>query len=224
MAGMNARMPLGEGWRRTPKIAGRLERNIVALNYPLTLSFKVISFGRQASVVDASGQMVAYVRQKALKIKEDVTIFTDDSQQRPLYRVNADRVFDYNANYGITTPDGLRIGAIRREGARSLLKATYRMSDAQGQDIGVIHEENAWIKLADAAANQVPFLGMISGYIFNPAYLVEVHGANVLYLKKQPAFLEGRFTLEKRGEVSDEMEALLLPSVLMTAVLERERG
>ncbi len=196
----------------------------MALNYPLTLSFKAISFGKQASVVDASGQTVAYVRQKALKIKEDVTIFSDDSQQRPLYRVSADRVFDYNANYGITTSDGVPIGSLRREGTRSLLKATYRISDAQGLDVGVIHEENAWIKLADAAANQVPFVGMLSGYIFNPAYLVEIHGANVLYLKKRPAFLEGRFTLEKRGEVSDEMETLLLPSVLMTAVLERERG
>ncbi len=214
----------GVGWCPTSKIAGRQERNIVALNYPLTLSFKAISFGRQASVVDASGQMVAYVRQKALKIKEDVTIFCDDSQQRPLYRVNADRVFDYNANYSITTPDGVPVGSLRREGTRSLLKATYRISDAQGLDVGVIHEENAWIKLADAAANQVPFVGMLSGYIFNPAYLVEIHGANVLYLKKRPAFLEGRFTLEKRGEVPDEMETLLLPSVLMTAVLERERG
>lgn len=196
----------------------------MALNYPLTLSFKAISFGKQASVVDASGQTVAYVRQKALKIKEDVTIFSDDSQQQPLYRVSADRVFDYNANYSITTPEGAPVGSLRREGARSLLKATYRISDAQGGDIGVIHEENAWIKLADAAANQVPFVGMLSGYIFNPAYLVEVHGATVLYLKKRPAFLEGRFTLEKRGDVSDEMETLLLPSVLMTAVLERERG
>ncbi len=196
----------------------------MALNYPLTLSFKAISLGRQASVVDASGQMVAYVRQKALKIKEDVTIFSDDSQQRPLYRVNADRVFDYNANYGITTRDGVPVGSLRREGTRSLLKATYRISDAHGLDVGVIHEENAWIKLADAAANQVPFVVMLSGYIFNPAYLVEIHGANVLYLKKRPAFLEGRFTLEKRGEVFDEMETLLLPSVLMTAVLERERG
>jgi len=196
----------------------------VALNYPLTLSFKAISFGRQASVVDASGQMVAYVRQKALKLKEDVTIFSDDSQQRPLYRVSADRVFDYNANYGIKTPEGTPVGSLRREGARSFLKATYRISDAQGGDIGVIHEENGWIKLADAAANQIPFVGMLSGYIFNPAYLVEVQGTNVLYLKKRPAFLEGKFTLEKRGDVSDEMESLLLPSILMTAVLERERG
>ena len=55
-------------------------------------------------------------------------------------------------------------------------------------------------------------------------HLVELRGRPMLYLKKQPAFFEGRFKLEKRGEFSEGEEGLLLTSVIMTLMLERLRG
>jgi hypothetical protein len=45
-----------------------------------------------------------------------------------------------------------------------------------------------------------------------------------LYLKKQPAWLEGKFTLTRRGQFSEAEEALLLPSIIMMLLLERMRG
>jgi hypothetical protein len=45
-----------------------------------------------------------------------------------------------------------------------------------------------------------------------------------MYLKKQPAFLEGKFVVEKRGDFSEADEGLLLSSVVMTLMLERMRG
>lgn len=194
------------------------------LNYPLTLSFKVLSIGPQISVTDSTGRLVAYVKQKALRLKEDVSIFADEGQQELLYRIQADRAFDFNANYSITQADGMRLGSVRREGGRSIWKATYQIVDASGTDVGVVHEENPWLKLADALANQVPGVGLVSGYFLNPAYLVELNGAEVLRIKKQPALLEGRFSVERRGDASDFSEALLLPSVITTVLLERDRG
>ncbi len=194
------------------------------LSYPLTMAFKIISFGPQVSVTDSSGQMVAYVKQKALKLKEDISIYADEGQQRLLYRVKADRAFDFRASYGITDAEGRPVGTVRREGRRSLWKATYLVEDAQGHEVGLIHEENPWMKLIDGLAGQIPVVGMLSGYIFNPAYLIDMRGTTVLHLKKQPALLEGRFTIEKRGEIPDGEESLLLPSVITTVLLERDRG
>ena len=57
-----------------------------------------------------------------------------------------------------------------------------------------------------------PFLGMLSGYLFNPAYLVsELDETVVLRMQKQPAFLESKFIIEKKAELSgaDEQRALL---------------
>jgi hypothetical protein len=60
--------------------------------------------------------------------------------------------------------------------------------------------------------------------LINPAYLVDLRGQTVLYLKKQPAFFEAKFTLDKRGDFSDADEKLLLPSLIMLLLLERSRG
>jgi hypothetical protein len=90
--------------------------------------------------------------------------------------------------------------------------------------VGLIHEENPWMKVLDGLLNEVPILGMFTGMFINPAYLVDVRGQTVLYLKKQPAFFESKFTLDKRGSFSEAEEALLLPSIIMMLMLERSRG
>lgn len=190
------------------------------LNYPLTLSFKIIALAPQIRVFDSTGQLVMYVRQKILALKEDVKVFADEGQQRQLFQIKADRIIDFSAQYNITAIGGGPAGAIKRRGMRSLWKATYDIKDPSGADLGLIHEENPWIKVLDAFASEIPFLSML----VNPAYLVELRGQTVLYLKKQPAFFEGKFTLDKRGEFSDADEKLLLASVLMMLLLERQRG
>ena len=194
------------------------------VNYPLDLSFKIIALNPQVRVTDASGQLIAYVKQKAFKLKEDVTIFADEGQTQPLYRMNANRVLDFNANYAITTPYGQALGSVRRPGMRSIWKANYPISDPSGAEIGMIHEESAWIKVMDAFLSEVPVLGMFTGYFFNPAYLVDVRGQTVLYLKKQPAMFEGKFTIEQRGQITPEEEPLILSSIVMALMLERGRG
>jgi uncharacterized protein YxjI len=190
------------------------------LNYPLNLSFKIIALAPQVRVTDASGQLVMYVRQKVLALREDVKIFADEQQQRQLFQVKADRIIDFSAQYNITAIGGGPAGAIKRRGMRSIWKATYEVRDPSGAEVGLIHEENPWLKVLDSIASEIPFLGMF----INPAYLVDLRGQTVLYLKKQPAFFEGKFTLERRGDFSDADEKLLIASIMMMLMLERSRG
>ncbi len=194
------------------------------LNYPLEMSFKIVAINPQVRVTDANGQLIAYVRQKAFKLREDITIFADEAQTRPLYRINANRILDFNASYAITTPEGRPIGSVYRPGARSIWKASYPISDAGGNEIGLVHEENAWVKVIDALAGELPVIGMFTGYFFNPAYFVDLRGQTALYLKKEPAFLEGKFRLERRADFPEQEEGLLIASTLMALMLERARG
>ncbi|MBL8093940.1 MAG: hypothetical protein JNL73_07190 [Anaerolineales bacterium] len=190
------------------------------LNYPLTLSFKLIAFSPQVRVTDASGQLVLYVKQKALALREDVRIFADEAQTQQLYQLNANKIIDFSATYNISIPGGGQIGAVKRQGMRSIWKASYTILDAAGAELGVIHEENPWLKVAESFLADIPFIGML----INPGYLVDMRGQNVLYLKKQPAVFEGKFTIDKRGQFSEAEERVLLSSVIMTMMLERSRG
>ncbi|MCP4602297.1 MAG: hypothetical protein GY847_17565 [Proteobacteria bacterium] len=37
-----------------------------------------------------------------MKLREEVTVFADPDQNRPLYKINADRVIDFSARYHFT--------------------------------------------------------------------------------------------------------------------------
>jgi hypothetical protein len=194
------------------------------VNYPLQLSFKILAIARQLSVIDTTGKLVFYVKQKAFKLKESVTIFADAEQTLPLYTINADRVLDFSANYHFTDRNGTNIGAVRRQGMKSLWKARYDISDGKAETM-TIQEANPWVKILDALIGEIPGLGFFTGYMLHPAYIVaRADGAEVMRLEKQPAFFEGKYKIEKLGPLSESEEERVILSLLMMLLLERSRG
>jgi hypothetical protein len=192
--------------------------------YPLTFSFKIVAFAPQFSIRDANGQLIAYVKQKLFKLKEAVTVFADEQQKQPLYTINADRIIDFSARYNFATAQGAVLGAVKRQGFKSLWKSHYDIMDGDIVTMSVT-EENPWIKVIDALLGEVPILGMFSGYLFHPAYLVtREDGTLVMRLEKQPAFFEGKFLVEKKSQLSETEEQRVLLSLIMMLLLERTRG
>lgn len=194
------------------------------LNYPLDLRFKIATIGTRVSVTDVTGQLVSYVRKKKFKLKEDVGVYADENQRKLLFRIKADRVLDFGASYSVVDSNGKSLGAVHQEGMRSMWKSSYVLSDATGNNVGLIHEENPWIKVADSMMESIPGGDMLGGLFFHPAYLAELDGRTVLKLKKEKAVFEGKFTVEKLEDFSEEEEELLLASLIMMVLLERDRG
>ena len=182
------------------------------MNYPLDLSFKILAIAPQISVSDANGALVLYVKQKAFKLKEDVTIYADEAQARPVYRIKADRVIDFNARYEITTAEGEKLGH-------------YDVSDARGAVVFSIREANPWTKVFDKLLGEVPLVGMLAGYAFNPAYIIaRPNGVPMFRAAKRPAFFEGKFRVTTEGKYAEHEEALAVPAIVMMLLLERLRG
>lgn len=192
--------------------------------YPLTFSFKIVALAPQFSITDANGRLIAYVKQKLFKLKEAVTVFADEQQKQPLYTINADRIIDFSARYNFATTQGVALGSVKRHGMRSLWKTHYEIMDGDAV-VMEINEENPWIKVIDAFFTEIPILGMFSGYVFHPVYLVtRQDGTLVMRLEKQPAFFEGKFLVEKKGQLSEVEEQRILLSLIMMLLLERTRG
>lgn len=195
------------------------------MNYPLALAFKIIALHPQVSITDASGKLIFYVKQKAFKLKEAVTVFADREQTLPVYTIQADRVIDFRATYHFTDAEGTALGAVRGEGTRSIWKSRYTILDANGAPDLEISEDNPWIKILDSFVGQVPVLGALTGYFFHPSYSVtQPDGAAALRLKKEPVFLESRFVVEKKGPMNTDEEERALLSLIMMLLLERSRG
>lgn len=196
------------------------------MNFPLTFRFKVVALSPQIYVQDAHGQTVCYVKQKLLRLREKVEVFTDDSRSRLLSTIEADRIIDWSARYTFRDAQGNELGAIGRRGMRSLWRAHYDIF-APGSTEPAFHirEENPFTKLLDGFVGEIPILGLFSGYMLHPRYAAtRADGTPVLRLTKRNAFFEGRFELEKLAELSDGEQTALMLGFLMMNLLERARG
>lgn len=195
------------------------------MNFPIDLSFKILALASQIYIRDANGHLLGYVKQKLLKLKEDINVFADENQTQILFNIKADRIIDFSARYNFTTADGRFIGSIKRQGRRSIWKAHYEISDNNNQQILQIREENAWIKFGNALVGELPLIGMFTGYFLNPSYIASTpDNQNILQIQKQPAFMESKFTLNPKTEIPADKETLLLLSCLTMVLLERGRG
>jgi hypothetical protein len=196
------------------------------MQYPLTMSFKIVTLVPQIYIADAGGKMQFYVRQKLFKLKEAITVFADDSQQQPLYKIGADRIIDFSARYNFTDLGGNPLGSIKRKGMRSLWQAHYELFDGMEETARyTVREENPWLRVADSCLEQVPLVGMFAGYFLNPSYLVtRADGHGVMRLSKQPAFFEGKFRIDKLMELDDLEEKRILMGLMIMTLLERSRG
>jgi len=153
-----------------------------------------------------------------------VRVYEDEDQSRLLFRMKADRMIDFSARYAISGPDGHPIGAVGRQGMKSLWSSSYVLADASGEQAGSIREENVWVKVLDGLIESVPFGDALGGLFLNPAYLADLRGHDVLRVQKQRSVLESSFHIEELADLSEDEEDLLLAGIIMMVLLERDRG
>lgn len=193
--------------------------------YPLAINFKLISWTQDIRMTDVTGQSVGFVHQKALKLREQIEVFSDESRSRLMYTIQADNILDFSGRYRFRGAMGTDFGCVRRHGLVSMWKAHYTIEDPSGRELFTIRESNPWTKVFDSLLSEVPILGMFSGYLFHPAYdVVDAMGNHVMQLAKQPSFFERSYSIASLGSVSPEDEVRVLLGLMMMILLERSRG
>lgn len=101
-------------------------------------------FGNEIKIYDGSRQnLLLFVKQKAFKLKESITIYADDSRSEELMRINARSIIDFGASYDVDdAKTGQRIGTLRRKGLKSILRDSWLILDASENEIGTIQEDS----------------------------------------------------------------------------------
>ena len=195
------------------------------LQFPLNFRFKISTLANDFTATDANGKVVAYVKQKMFKLKENIVIYADESQSKTNYRIKADRWLDFNAAYTFYDANENTIGKVVRKGWRSLWNTKYELIDQFEKAQYNIREEKAWVKVADGIFGEIPILGMLTGYLFNPTYLLKNRKDEVIVkLKKQPSFWGREFLVEKVGTIDNDDDDRIMLGLIMMILLERRRG
>lgn len=194
------------------------------MQFPITITFKILTLAPKLYVADATGEAIGFVRQQLLAFREKVAVFRDETEAEELYRINADRIIDWSANYHISDTSGRAVGTIRRRGARSLWRAHYEVFIGDHQ-VFEIREASAFVRFLDLAIGEIPLVGLFTGYFFNPIYHVtRADGSLVLNVVKHRALLESRFAIDKLADIDAAEQECVLLAIMMMVLLERSRG
>ncbi|MCB0600037.1 MAG: hypothetical protein KDC28_02375 [Saprospiraceae bacterium] len=195
------------------------------IQYPVHFLFHVSTLSNDFTAFDATGRTIGYVRQKMFKLKEDIIIYDSKEKIRINYRIRADRWLDFSAAYTFYDDSGMDIGKIVRKGWRSIWKASYEIIDQYQMPQYTIREENGWVKVMDGLFGEIPVLGLFTGYVFNPSYLVRaMDGRPVVRLKKLPSFFGRKFILEQLDSLDGDDDDRVMLGLMMLILLERRRG
>jgi uncharacterized protein YxjI len=73
------------------------------------------------------GRLVAFVEQKRMTFKEQVTLYTDERKQSVLAAFKARKVIDLASAYDVTTSEGASIGVFGKKFGKSLLRSTWQL-------------------------------------------------------------------------------------------------
>ena len=196
-----------------------------SMQFPLQLTFKVTTLSNDFVATDATGNTIAYVRQKMLRLLEEVQVFNNENRSELNYTIRANRWLDFNSTYTFTNRMGYEVGRIVRKGWASLWKAHYEIFDEKQQSDLIIREENPWAKIFDSMLGEIPLLGILSGYLFHPSYIVtRPNGTEVVRLTKQPSFWGRKFTVDKLSNFESGEEERIVLGLMMMILLERQRG
>lgn len=103
--------------------------------------------GSKFHIYDAQMNLRFFVQQKAFKLKEALTVYSDEGKTTELLKIKARSIMDISATYDVTTPDGQRLGALKRQGLKSIARDEWTILDMQDQPIGQIIEDSMLMAL-----------------------------------------------------------------------------
>ncbi|HET7045052.1 MAG TPA: hypothetical protein VFI37_09405 [Gaiellaceae bacterium] len=144
----------------------------------------------------AAGEPVAFVRQKRMKIKEDIRFFADEAESEELFRIKARQVFEIGGRYDVTTADGTRVGVLEKVFGRSLLRSTWRVLDADEQALATAQERSLPMAIARRLVDFVPY-GELVPIPYNFDILVDGARVGGMMRKFQ---LRDRYVLDLSGD------------------------
>lgn len=129
---------------------------------------------------DGPGEPICFVEQKRFKFKEDIRFYLDQAKTTELLRIKARQRFDPRATYDITDETGAKIGEISKVFGKSLLRSTFRISDANGQELFISTEKNLWVALIRRAVGFIPYVENVAGWLPIPYHFVFKRGDEIL--------------------------------------------
>lgn len=92
---------------------------------------------------DQIGNALAFVRKKVFTWKDEIRVFTDESQTMELLYIKARNIIDWGTAFDVTDSiNHQKVGALKRQAWKSMLRKEWLILDVMDQEIGRIQEDS----------------------------------------------------------------------------------
>lgn len=109
---------------------------------------KIFSLAPCFYVHDQLGNALAFLRKKVFTWKDDVRVFTDESQSLELLRIKARKIIDWGTAFDVTDSiNNQKVGALKRRGWKSVVRKEWIIMDNLDQEIGRVREDSLALAL-----------------------------------------------------------------------------
>ena len=111
----------------------------------------------QCFVYNSRGELACYVKQKMFKLREDITVYSDEAMTEPVLGIKARQIIDFAAAYDIVyLPTGEKVGAVKRKGFKSIIRDEWLLMDNEDGVIATLGEASGWGAFASRMINLIP--------------------------------------------------------------------
>jgi len=129
--------------------------------------------------------MIGYSKMAALKLKEDIRVYSDESKSTELLIIKQKGILDFTGGFSIVDGQtGESLGTLRRKGIKSILRDSWILIDDKENVIGSLGEESGGLALV---RRFIPYLTIL----FPQQFHLRVNGSKgaVKYTQKMNPFV-----------------------------------
>jgi len=160
------------------------------------------------------GEPFCFVEQARFKFKEDIRFYADASKQQELLRIKARQRFDPSATYDVTAADGSKLGQIQKVFGASLLRSTYTLFDAQGNELATASEKSLVVALLRRLVGFVPYVGDFADWLPIPYHFDFKRGDELLGTHARQAFkFRDTYTIDMSGDPEHTLDRRLVLAI-----------
>jgi uncharacterized protein YxjI len=148
------------------------------------------------------GRPLLYVKQKKMKIKEDIRFRLSPEDDAHLFMIKSKSVFEFRGRHEVLDADGQVIGMLEKDFTRSLLRSHWHVRDTAGNDLLEAHEASWIVALVRRIADiGVDWLSLLAWLPFN--FVLRRGDQQVGSYKRVLGKFRDRYLLELGPEVGD---------------------
>jgi uncharacterized protein YxjI len=155
------------------------------------------------------GRPLLYVKQKKMKIKEDIRFRLSPDDDAHLFMIKSKSVFEFRGRHEVLDAEGQVIGMLEKDFTRSLLRSHWHVRDTAGNDLLEAHEASWIVALVRRIADiGVDWLSLLAWLPFN--FVLRRGDQQVGSYKRVLGKFRDRYLLELGPEVGDVDRRLIV--------------